>query len=128
MNSPPVETVRVNENCKRHLSTLKRRTGIQNWNVICRWAFSVSIADPTPPQKIDKGDWSNVEMSWATFGGSEADLYATLLKARCYEDGLELNPLELAEQFRLHLHRGITKLVGHQDTRSLIGLLELSVS
>ncbi len=126
MISIPVETVRVNETCKRYLSTLKRRTGIQNWNVICRWAFSLSIADPTRPQKIDKGDWSNVEMTWATFGGSEADLYAALLQARCHDDGITLSPSELAEQFRLHLHRGITKLVGMEDTRSLSGLLALA--
>jgi len=122
----PVETVRVNEVAKRHLSTLKRRTGIKTWNVLCRWALCLSLGDVTPPQRIDKGDYSNVEMSWATFGGDQADLYATLVAARCQVDGLDVTRTVLAEQFRLHLHRGITNLVGMEETRTLEGLLDIA--
>jgi Domain of unknown function (DUF1832). len=38
-----IKIVRVNEDCKERLITLKRYTGIQNWNVLCRWAFCISI-------------------------------------------------------------------------------------
>ena len=122
----PVETVRVNETAKRHLATLKRRTGIKNWNVLCRWALCLSLGDATPPQRIDKGDYSNVEMSWTTFGGNQAELYAILLAARCQIDGLDISSSILAEQFRLHLHRGITNLVGMEETRTLEGFLAIA--
>jgi len=124
----PVETVRVNELGKRHLSTLKRRTGIKNWNIICRWALCLSLADSTRPPVIDKGNWSNVEMSWSTFGGQYRELYASVLQARCQHDGLEGDQETLAEQFRLHLHRGLTNLVSREETRDLTGFLSLAAS
>tara|TARA_B100000131_G_C18088267_1_gene601110 strand:+ start:1434 stop:1820 length:387 start_codon:yes stop_codon:yes gene_type:complete len=124
MSAPPVETIRINETGKRNLNKLKRRTKIQNWNILCRWALCISLADESSPQKINKGDWSNVEMSWATFGGNDADLYTALVHARCVADGFELEGSEVAEQFRLHLHRGLTKLAGMEDTKSLAGLLK----
>ena len=128
MIGAPVETVRVNELGKRDLSTLKRRTGIKNWNVICRWALCLSLADPSRPPVIDKGNWSNVEMSWSTFAGQYRELYALVLQARCQQDGFEGGQEVLAEQFRLHLHRGLTNLVGREETRDLKGFLGLVAS
>jgi len=128
VNYAPVETVRVSELGKRQLTTLKRRTGIRNWNVICRWAVCVSLGEPSRPPIIDKGDWSNVEMSWSTFGGPHADIYSAVFMARCSADGLDTDPDTLAEQFRLHLHRGLTHLVGLEETRSLPGLLSLALN
>ena len=40
-----IETVRISEKGKTQLITLKRRTGIQNWNVLCRWAFCISLKE-----------------------------------------------------------------------------------
>ena len=128
MSAAPIETVRVNELGKKHLTTLKKRTGIKNWNVICRWAVCMSLADSSRPPVIDKGDWSNVEMSWSTFGGQHGDLYAAILQARCHNDGLDIDRDTLAEQFRLHLHRGLTNLVGRKETRDLTGFLSLAAS
>lgn len=45
-----IETVRVSEKAKVQLITLKRRTGIQNWNVLCRWALCSSLAESLNPQ------------------------------------------------------------------------------
>ncbi len=125
MTGAPVETVRVDERGTNNLITLKRRTGIQNANVLCRWALCLSLAEASRPPLIEKGDISNVEMSWSTFGGEYAGLYAAALSARCVRDGLTADPETLADQFRLHLHRGLTNLAGREDTRSLTGLLSL---
>ena len=124
MNYAPVETVRVSELGKRQLTTLKRRTGIRNWNVICRWAVCVSLGEPSRPPIIDKGDWSNVEMNWSTFGGPHADIYSAVFMARCSADGLDTDPDTLAEQFRLHLHRGIGYLAGDPELKTLSGLVQ----
>ncbi len=107
--------------------TLKRRTGIKNWNVLCRWALCASLAEPSMPADQPIGTLSNVEMSWATFGGQSADLYTAIIQARCDTDGIPQTPDNLAKQFRLHLHRGITYLVGTEDTKTLSGLIALAV-
>ncbi len=123
-----VDVVRVDERAKNQLTTLKRRTGIKNWNVLCRWALCVSLAEASIPADQEIGTLSNVEMSWATFGGPAADIYASVLRARCEVDGLPLTPDSLAEQFRLHLHRGITYLVGNEDTKTLSGMIALTAA
>lgn len=122
-----VDVVRVDERAKTQLTTLKRRTGIKNWNVLCRWALCVSLAEESPPADQESGPISNVEMSWSTFGGQSADLYAALIRARCEADGIELSPESMSRQFRLHLHRGITYLVGAEATKTLSGLVSLAV-
>ena len=126
-NAPIVEVVRVDERAKGHLTTLKRRTGIRNWNVLCRWALCASLAEPSAPAEQEVGTLSNLEMSWSTFGGQSADLYAALVRARCEVDGVVTTPEAVARHFRLHLHRGITYLVGEQDTKSLSGLIALAL-
>ena len=121
-----VDVVRVDERAKNQLTTLKRRTGIKNWNVLCRWALCVSLAEPSIPADQEIATLSNVEMSWSTFGGPAADIYAAILRARCDTDGIPQTPDTLAEQFRLHLHRGITYLVGNEDTKTLSGMIALA--
>ena len=123
MTSPPVETIRLSETAKANLSVMKRRTGLTNWNVLCRWALCASLADENPVVDIPVGEVSNVEMTWATFGGQHAELYAALIYARCHRDRLGTERETVANQFRLHLERGLLKLRGRDDTRSLEGLL-----
>jgi DNA sulfur modification protein DndE len=128
MSAPPVETVRIDQRGKTQLVTLKRRTGLKNWNVLCRWALCISLAEASRPALQDAGELSNVEMSWHTFAGKYEDLYTALVAARCQRDGLGVGREVLAEQFRLHLQRGLTFLVGSDDTRSLAGLASLAAS
>lgn len=110
-----IETVKVSQKAKDQLITLKRYTGIENWNVLCRWAFCKSLAEPTRPQDVDIVTDSSVEMTWKVFGGKHHELYYALLKARCKKDGLELSSENLSRQFKLHLHRGVSYLVAKTD-------------
>lgn len=67
-------------------------------------------------------------MSWRTFAGAELeDLYLALLRQRCLDDGLATDPDTLADQFRLHLHRGIGYLAGTPDLRTIDDLVALAL-
>jgi DNA sulfur modification protein DndE len=123
-----IETVRIDERGKSQLITLKRRTGLKNWNVLCRWALCASLAETSVPVAQEAGDPSNVEMTWQTFAGRNGDLFAALIAARCEADGLPTDRETLSEQFRLHLQRGLTYLVGHDGTRTLPGLASLAIA
>lgn len=118
-----IETVRVSAQAREQLSRLKRHTGIENWNVLCRWALCVSLAEASvpPPTKIVAD--SNVEMPWRVFGGRYADVYAALVRQRCVNDGLGTDDVTAAEQFKLHLHRGIAYLAGDRKLRSVADLV-----
>lgn len=102
-----IETVRISEKAKRQLSSVKQKTGIEHWNVLCRWAFCLSLADETPPSPSNIPLDSNVEMTWRTFGGEQHEIYLALLTNRCHVDGKGTSAKSLINQFKLHLHRGI---------------------
>jgi len=107
-----IETVKLSEKAKYQLITLKRRTGIQNWNVLCRWAFCLSLAEKSAPPQEDVVTDSSVEMTWKTFTGNQEALYTGLLLLRAKQDGIPYEESKISNYFKLHLHRGISYLNG----------------
>jgi DNA sulfur modification protein DndE len=120
----PLEHIRLSEQARDQLIKLKRFTGIQHWNVLCRWAFCVSLAEPTVPSPVRIPSDSSVEMTWKVFGGAYEEIYLALLKERCQRDGLGTSDEILATQFRLHLHRGIAYLAADKQLKTVAGLVE----
>ena len=122
-----VETIRIPKEGRDQLIMLKRRTGIENWNVLCRWAFSASLAEPTRPVRDDShgGGERCVEMTWRTFAGGYSDVYMALLSDRCHQDGIPLTKENLAEQLHLHLQRGIGYLGGDPRVTDIASLIRI---
>ena len=123
----PIEQFRLSGKAKDQLVKLKRYTGIKNWNVLCRWAFCISLSEPTSPAPSRIPTDSNVEMSWRVFAGGHPELYLALLKQRCSEDGVPLDDATLDQQFRLHLHRGIGYLSANREIRSMAAFVHQTV-
>jgi DNA sulfur modification protein DndE len=119
--------IRLSSQAKDQLIRLKTRTGITQWNVLCRWAFCLSLQQPTPPTPVEIPADSNVEMEWQVFGGETHELYLALLKERCKQDGLGSSDEVMARQFRLHLHRGIGYLATPHLIRSIVDLIRLAI-
>ncbi len=121
----PVERVRVSQTAREQLLKLKRYTKIDNWNVLCRWGLCRSLAEASIPSPVPIVTDSNIEMTWRVFGGELSDYLIIALKQRCYNDGLGTDKEVLAQQFKLHLHRGIAYLAGDPDLRKVEDLVEL---
>jgi DNA sulfur modification protein DndE len=117
-----IEHIRLSQTARDQLVTLKRRTGIAHWNVLCRWALCRSLAEPAPPPAVKLVLDSSVEMTWRVFAGDQGDVLWALIRFRCHIDGLDLDEETLANQFRLHLHRGIGYLVGDPRVTNVTGL------
>jgi DNA sulfur modification protein DndE len=116
---PPVEEVRVSAQGKEILIKLKRRTGLMQWNHLCRVAYCRSLANPTPPCAPISGE-GGLRMDWRTFAGPYYEEFACLNAFRAKRDGIDLTQKEnLAEYFRAHLERGISALNDLQDVREL---------
>ncbi len=120
-----VDHIRLSAQAREQLIRLKRYTGIEHWNVLCRWALCRSLAEPSPPAPSKHPTDSNVEMSWRTFAGQYGDLFAALMRERCVSDGLDQDEDVVAHQFRLHLHRGIAYLASDRKLRSIEALTSL---
>ena len=123
----PIERIRLSQTAKDQLLKLRRTTKIDQWNILCRWAFCRSLAEPTTPSPVPIPQDSNVEMTWRVFGGEMSDILILALKQRCYNDNLGTDRETLVTQFRLHLHRGIGYLAGDLNIKKIEDLIELSM-
>ena len=125
---PPIERIRLSQVAKEQLTKLKRNTKIDQWNILCRWAFCYSLAESSIPSPIPIPTDSNLELTWRTFGGKFSDILLVALKQRCYNDGIGIDRETLASQFRLHLHRGIGYLAGNQNIKGIEDLIITVIS
>lgn len=121
-----VETIRLIETDRDLLNRIKRSSGIKNWNVLCRWAFCLSLQDPGPTSVDPTGNWSNVEMSWKVFGGQHADVYWAALQIRAHEDSIPNTHDELEREFHRHLHRGIGMLANLSNRPTVKEIIALT--
>jgi len=118
---PPVEHVKVSAKGREILIRVKRHTGLEHWNEICRIALCRSLANPNlPPQRSKAGD-SNIDMDWKTFAGQFADELTALILIRAQNDKVDIyNKSDLSEYFRAHLERGIATLQGVRELSTLV--------
>ncbi|WP_210397392.1 DNA sulfur modification protein DndE [Motiliproteus sediminis] len=121
-----LETIRLSERGKQQLITLKKRTGIDNWNVLCRWAFCRSLAEPSTPPKEDIPSDSSVEMSFKVFAGEYQKIYLAILKQRAFNEGKSTENHELLSELRTHIHRGISFI--SNETKSISDLIEKPIA
>jgi DNA sulfur modification protein DndE len=122
----PPEMVRLGADVRDNLTTLKRRTGIANSNVLCRWALARSLAETGAPTNPPSSDTA-VEIAWKVFSGTAGDLYWWLLKMHCHECGLPLEEAALQLQLRAHIARGASYLVGDKSMRDATSLAQLAM-
>ena len=122
-----LKQIRLSSQSKDKLARLKGKTGIKNWNVLCRWALCYSLKEGTIPADIPINCDSNLEMSWFTFTGEYSEIYEMLIIAWCKKVGLPLDSDTYAKYFKLHLERGISYLSGTNVIKDLNDLLLIGV-
>jgi DNA sulfur modification protein DndE len=120
---PPVETIRLGKQAKDQLMKIKRNTGIENWNIICRWALCVSLRETTPPPFVKSSTEDGVEMTWKVFSGEFADLYAALIGLPPAIGGGKGKSNETTNLIHAHIHRGLGYLASGNDTRTIEAFL-----
>jgi DNA sulfur modification protein DndE len=122
-----IDTIRLDADTKTRLSTLKRRTGIENWNTLCRWAFCLSVSDPTGLRGLQERKLGAIEMTWKTFAGDDEELYRLLLIRRSEADLGKSDRDSLAKTIRQHIARGTARLVANRSLKSTKDLVELAL-
>ena len=120
-----LKQIKLSQQERFKLIKIKARTGIEAWNIICRWALCISLADESIPFGPDVPSDSSVEMSWATFGGENQEIYDAIFRERCRKDGIENDPTAMGKYFRLHLQRGINALASKNGPMNITDMLEL---
>lgn len=128
MHDPPIDAIRLDTDTKIQLSTLKRRTGIENWNVLCRWAFCLSLADRVPIRERAERGGGAIEMSWKTFAGEDDEIFRLLLVDRCQRDHGCADRETMSKALRQHIARGAARLVSRRSMKSISDFVEPAVA
>jgi len=118
-----IDSIRLSQQSRDQLIRLKRITGIEQWNTLCRWAFCLSLSEDTDPPKTKIPSDSSVEMTWKTFAGEHEDLYHALLIDRAQKEGGEITKDTLLNCLRAHITRGIVFLTARKELKDIAGLL-----
>jgi DNA sulfur modification protein DndE len=119
-----MERIKLNASARNQLATLKRRTGIEHNNAICRHALCLSLANPTEPPPETFTFSGGIEIDWRTLTGGEDALYYNLLAVRLLTEGKRVTEEAVRETFLLHVHRGLAYLVGRREEDLLVSLTE----
>lgn len=111
-----IERVKLTASAKQQLSTLKRRTGIEHYNVIGRHALCASLANKTKvPVEVLQFS-GGLEIDWKTFAGEAEASLVNLLLMRALVDEGDAGSTSVRKVLHAHLHRGLGYLAADPDS------------
>jgi DNA sulfur modification protein DndE len=112
---PPVDTVYISQLGRDQLIKLKRQTGIEHYNVLCRWALCASLREESiPPQSVSVSPGA-LAIDWRVLAGNFSDILAAMLAFRSRKDGFGDSPDSVAAYLRFHVHRGLGYLASETE-------------
>mgnify|MGYP003382622179 CR=1 FL=1 len=117
-----MERIKLNAAARTQLITLKRRTGIEHNNAICRHALCISLANPSIPPEEFFNFGGGIEIDWRTLTGGQDALYHNLLVVRLLSDGKPVTEDLIRQTFVQHVHRGLSYLVSRREEDLLVEL------
>jgi DNA sulfur modification protein DndE len=113
-----IDRVKISAAGKQQLSTLKRRTGIEHYNVICRHALCASLANSTkvPAETLQYS--GGIEIDWKTFAGEIDATLTNILITRSMIDYGDSSPTSVRSILQAHIHRGLSYLISDPNSLS----------
>lgn len=117
-----MERIKLNAAARNQLTTLKRRTGIEHNNSICRHALCLSLANPSIPPDETFSFGGGIEIDWRTLTGGQDALYYNLLAVRLVSEGKRVTDEVIRHTFVQHVHRGLSYLVSRREDDLLVEL------
>ncbi|APW36406.1 MULTISPECIES: DNA sulfur modification protein DndE [Comamonadaceae] len=117
-----MDRIRLNASAKNQLATLKRRTGIEHNNALCRHALCISLANPSVPPLESFSFGGGIEIDWRTLTGGQDALYLNLLAVRILSEGKKVSEEVVRQTFIQHVHRGLSYLVSRREDDLLVEL------
>lgn len=117
-----MERIKLTASARNQLAALKRKTGVEHNNVLCRHALCMSLANPSSPPEEDYNFNGGLEIDWRTLTGGNDALYENLLVTRLYMEGRKINVDSIRDCFTQHVHRGLSYMASRRDEDLLVAL------
>lgn len=117
-----IDRIRLTAAAKNQLISLKRKTGVEHYNVLCRHAFCLSLANPSIPPKETFNFSGGIDIDWRIFTGGHEILYLNLLLMRLHLDNVPADETVARQMLTLHLHRGLSYLSSRKEDDLLLAI------
>ena len=104
-----LEALKTTTNIKNVLSSIKRVTGIEYWNVICRWALCISLKQKSLPRLVEE-KLDGVEIDYDVFVGKNNSIYTQLLINNLIKHNIEVTKSNVYKYLYAHVNRGVSIL------------------
>ena len=116
-----IDNIKTSSNVKAALTRIKSITRIPTWNVICRWAFCLSLKQTSLPREVDE-KLDGVEIDYDVLVGKNKTIYTQLLINNLIKHKVELNKRNLIKYMNAHINRGVN-IIYNYKLKDISGLL-----
>ena len=118
-----IDSIKTSSNVKIALTRIKSITRIPTWNVICRWAFCLSLKQTSLPREVDE-KLDGVEIDYDILVGKNKTIYTQLLINNLIKHKVELNKRNLIKYLNAHINRGVN-IIYNYKLKDIAGLMKL---
>ena len=123
----PVDSIRLSQTDRERLIRIKRLTGIDSWNVLCRWALLLGMnARKGEVDELQEGRGA-VEIKWDTFAGSQSRILIHLIEW-CYHSSSNKKKNTISQFVHGRLTHGILILSKPGSVRNAASLSKFVVA
>ena len=116
---PPVESIRLTNSEKELLVRAKRKTSIDSWNVLCRWALLLGLSDNSIRIQRNPEKRDSVEIKWDTFAGKWSDAFSAAIYLQHQRQLADSPNTTVFEFFHAKLEGGIRQLTKLTNDKGL---------
>lgn len=118
-----IDLLRTSANVRNSLTRIKTITGIPNWNIICRWAFCLSLKQTSLPREVDE-KLDGIEIDYDILVGKNKSIYTQLLINNLISHKVEIDRKNLTKYLYAHVNRGVN-IIYTNKLKDISGLFKL---
>lgn len=119
-----IDLLRTSASVRNSLTRIKTITGIPNWNIICRWAFCLSLKQTSLPREVDE-KLDGIEIDFDTLVGKNKSIYTQLLINNLASHKVEIDKKNLTKYLYAHVNRGVN-IIYTNKIKDISGLMSLT--
>ena len=119
-----IDLLRTSANVRNSLTRIKTITGIPNWNIICRWAFCLSLKQTSLPREVDE-KLDGIEIDYDILVGKNKSIYTQLLINNLISHKVEIDKKNLTKYLYAHVNRGVN-IIYTNKLKDISGLFKLT--
>lgn len=103
----PVDVIRLSASEKDLLSRIKRKTCVDSWNVLCRWALTIGLSTDLNELARSQEKRDAIEIRWDTFTGRWSDVISASVLAAHHAYAGGNRHISVCEFIQMVLAKGI---------------------